>query len=912
MKKITLFLLLLSWGVAKSQTGESCDMAIDLTNETSPYSSTTVGGTNDNTVTCPNFGPEITNEAPDLYFSIVVPDGSTIRIGQTLNDYDSSNIAFYGSCDNRTRVACFDDDDYTLVTWANNTGSDQTFYWIQDGYNTNEGPFTLEWSVIACSSATAEFEVVSLCGDSGTEQFNVAIDITSLGSASSLTLYDDFGSATQAVTAVGIVTFGPYDNGTDVVFTIENDQDSDCSIVTESYGQRVCPPVNDNPAGAILLTLDLGSECGENAIIGISNEGTSASPGVAPSCDDYNPSLGNGDMWYTLVAPSSEFTLNTTDIGGDIYSLSGILYSGTPGSFTEIGDCSNGWPKTYSGLTQGETYYLRIWDYGNDGIGTFTLCGHYLDCVNPTATFNIVSDCDNGEQFLVDVNVTSIGSATSVSISDDQGSAPQALTAAGIVSFGPYPNDTDVIFTINNDDNELCFLTSDEINQVACPPDNDTCATAIDLGTQISPLVGNTIAATNDNLTHCNGTEIVPNTAPDVYYSIEVPAGSTLTIGQSENEYDSSNVVFYGDCTTRTQIACFDDIDETQVVWVNATGSTQTVYWVQDGYNANSGEFTLEWSVVSCSSPVVEFDVVSDCGNGEQFNLTANITDLGSATSLTVSDDQGSAPQAVTATGLVTFGPYPNGTAVILNVVHDQNADCSVESDEIGQNVCPPTNDECVTAVALTPGNQYSANPLDVTVEGATSSTTTPLPECASYDGNDIWFSVVVPSDGAITVETGPSGGVTGFDSGLALYSGTCGALTLIDCNDDGAGNFNFSKLSLSARTPGETIYIRVWEYSGDEIEAFSISAWNANLSAQSFDSSSFKAYPNPVKDILNLSYTENMSQVSIFNLLGQQVVDKKLNASETQLDMSNLPQGTYLVKVTVDNQVKTLKVVKQ
>lgn len=73
------------------------------------------------------FYPEITNEAPDLYFSIVVPDGSTIRIGQTLNDYDSSNIAFYGSCDNRTRVACFDDDDYTLVTWANNTGSDQTF-----------------------------------------------------------------------------------------------------------------------------------------------------------------------------------------------------------------------------------------------------------------------------------------------------------------------------------------------------------------------------------------------------------------------------------------------------------------------------------------------------------------------------------------------------------------------------------------------------------------------------------------------------------------------------------------------------------------------------------------------------------------------------------------------------------------
>ena len=35
------------------------------------------------------------------------------------------------------------------------------------------------------------------------------------------------------------------------------------------------------------------------------------------------------------------------------------------------------------------------------------------------------------------------------------------------------------------------------------------------------------------------------------------------------------------------------------------------------------------------------------------------------------------------------------------------------------------------------------------------------------------------------------------------------------------------------------------------------------------------------------------------------------MDANQAQVDMSNLPSGTYLVKVTSDNQVKTVKVIK-
>lgn len=83
-------------------------------------------------------------------------------------------------------------------------------------------------------------------------------------------------------------------------------------------------------------------------------------------------------------------------------------------------------------------------------------------------------------------------------------------------------------------------------------------------------------------------------------------------------------------------------------------------------------------------------------------------------------------------------------------------------------------------------------------------------------------------------------------------------------------------------------------------------------LSTPSFDTANFKAYPNPVKDFLNLSYTQEISEVAVFNLIGQQVLSATVNATEGQIDMSGLSQGTYLVKVTVDSQVKTIKIIKQ
>ena len=120
----------------------------------------------------------------------------------------------------------------------------------------------------------------------------------------------------------------------------------------------------------------------------------------------------------------------------------------------------------------------------------------------------------------------------------------------------------------------------------------DNCSVAIDLNTLTSPYNGTTVGGTDESNPTCES-----NTAPDMHYKIDVPYGYRLNIQQTTNNYDSTNYVFYGDCVTQTSIVCFDDPDYTAVSWLNTTGSTQTVYWINDGYDSDSGTFTLQWSL---------------------------------------------------------------------------------------------------------------------------------------------------------------------------------------------------------------------------------------------------------------------------------------------------------------------------
>lgn len=83
------------------------------------------------------------------------------------------------------------------------------------------------------------------------------------------------------------------------------------------------------------------------------------------------------------------------------------------------------------------------------------------------------------------------------------------------------------------------------------------------------------------------------------------------------------------------------------------------------------------------------------------------------------------------------------------------------------------------------------------------------------------------------------------------------------------------------------------------------------SLTNEVFDSSVFSFFPNPLENILNLTASQTIKSIQIFNVLGQQVFDSAYQERELQIDLAYLSRGTYLVKVyTVDN-TKTLRIVK-
>ncbi len=218
-----------------------------------------------------------------------------------------------------------------------------------------------------------------------------------------------------------------------------------------------------------------------------------------------------------------------------------------------------------------------------------------------------------------------------------------------------------------------------------------------------------------------------------------------------------------------------------------------------------------------------------------------------------------------------------------------------------------PANDLCADAVALTPGQTFDQNPVDGTLFGATIDG--PVPTCGSPNIN-VWYSVVVPPSGNITIETKPAAGSSLTDTVMAVYSGDCGSLVQIECDDDDGDGF-FSLISLTGQQPG-TLLISIHRYgSFGSAGNFIISAYDASLKTSSFDANGFTYYPNPVKDVLNLSYAKAIENISVYNLLGQQILSKTVNAKESPIDMSGFAAGAYMVKITSEGATKTLKVIK-
>jgi len=100
-----------------------------------------------------------------------------------------------------------------------------------------------------------------------------------------------------------------------------------------------------------------------------------------------------------------------------------------------------------------------------------------------------------------------------------------------------------------------------------------------------------------------------------------------------------------------------------------------------------------------------------------------------------------------------------------------------------------------------------------------------------------------------------------------------------------------------------------------DNNYGYGIPNFGGTLSVDSFIAeASFSVYPNPTKNEVSFSFLNenNTASVTIYSILGQKLIEEKINNSNPVLSLQSLQGGLYIYSFDADNLHKTGKIIKQ
>lgn len=101
------------------------------------------------------------------------------------------------------------------------------------------------------------------------------------------------------------------------------------------------------------------------------------------------------------------------------------------------------------------------------------------------------------------------------------------------------------------------------------------------------------------------------------------------------------------------------------------------------------------------------------------------------------------------------------------------------------------------------------------------------------------------------------------------------------------------------------------WSSSGSDGYYTFNGTCQSELNVEENSLKNFTHYPNPVVDELIIVAKSNIQQVTIYNILGKEVMRKFPNKANLLLDMSSFKAGIYFIYLTQGNTMDTIKIIK-
>lgn len=185
------------------------------------------------------------------------------------------------------------------------------------------------------------------------------------------------------------------------------------------------------------------------------------------------------------------------------------------------------------------------------------------------------------------------------------------------------------------------------------------------------------------------------------------------------------------------------------------------------------------------------------------------------------------------------------------------------------------------------------ANTLHTTIDGGATWTQI---STSGYFKGDIEY---IPGTSKM-VSTGPTGSSYSINDGLTWTSADAIQHTSLAFLSDTVG---YSGGFTTATAAGQPATMGgVYKYTGTQ------------LPINTFESFKFSTYPNPVKDLITVSSTDNLlfNDVTITDINGRIVKNSKVNnLTEIELNVSDLNAGIYLINITSDSGKAVKKFIK-
>ncbi len=534
------------------------------------------------------------------------------------------------------------------------------------------------------------------------------------------------------------------------------------------------PPANNECTNAQALTVNNNLLCGVVAA-GTTNNATQSTTLPNPTCATTN--AWDDDVWYSFVATGVIHRVSLLNVAGTSTAMNITVYSGTCAALTQVG-CINGNTLDVSGLTTGNTYYVRVF---TNVTGT------------PSATFNICvgtpppppsnDECVNATVLTVNPNylcgVVTTGTTVSATLSN---TTPFPTCSAT----GGWNDDVWYSFVATNTAHRVTVTTTagTGTTDMATSVYSGTCASLIQLACQDPDpntfnLTGLTVGATyyvrvmtwtaavgtTGNFNVCVGTPPPPPANDSCQGAVNVSVNPNYLCGSVTAGTTTSATVSPAGIPTPSCAATGADDD----VWFKFTAT-----------NTNHRISLL--NIVGTTTALTSVIYSGACGSLTE--ISCNSTNLYNVT---------------------TFVP----SQVYYIRVYTTTATVAQETNFnlcIGTPPPPPSNDECAGAIVLTVNpNQLCGVTTAGSTAGATQSSTIPTPTCSPANGwdDDVWYSFVATGANHSVSLLNVNGTTTNMLT--TVYSGTCGALIQINCTTTDP---NF--INLTGLTAGNTYYVRV------------------------------------------------------------------------------------------------------